>query len=404
MGKRKRVVFLMSDTGAGHRAAARAIQAAMETRYPGDYVFELVDVYRRYTPFPFNYMPEIYPPWINYAKRSWELGYKFVNTHRRGRLFMALIKRCWRQGSRRLVIEHPADVLVSVHALFSRPIMHACQQTLPYRPPFVTVITDLVTTHAFWYEKDVERCLVPTQAAYDRGRDFGLHADQLRVTGLPIHPQFIDGLLPKDEARRKLDWHPTRPAVLLIGGGDGMGPVYATADAINRRGLDMQLIVVAGRNQTLQHRLESVHWNQPTRIYPFVNNMPELMAAADILVTKAGPATICEACIAGLPMVISSAVPGQEEGNIAYVVDNHAGVYAPGAARVADAVSAWLGEGAGGLADRSRRARTLGQPDAVWAVAEEIHCQAQKAPLRTRFQAAQPRRLLRSTASQKTGG
>jgi 1,2-diacylglycerol 3-beta-galactosyltransferase len=207
----------------------------------------------------------------------------------------------------------------------------------------VTVITDLVTTHAFWYEKEVERCLVPTQAAYDRGRAFGLCPDQLRITGLPIHPQFVDGLLPKDTARRKLGWETRRPAVLLIGGGEGMGPVYAAANAINRRGLELQLIVVAGRNRALLRQLEEVHWNQPTRVYPFVDNMPELMAAADMLVTKAGPATICEACIAGLPMVISSAVPGQEEGNIAYVVQNHAGLYAPGADRVADAVANWLG-------------------------------------------------------------
>jgi 1,2-diacylglycerol 3-beta-galactosyltransferase len=381
LGKRKRVVFLMSDTGAGHRAAANAIQAAMEARYPDQYGFELVDVYRGYTPFPFNHMPEIYPPWVNYARRSWEFAYKFVNTHRRGRLFMAFVKRYWRDGIHQFVIDHPADVVVSV-----------------------TVITDLVTTHAFWYERDVERCLVPTQAAYDRGCAFGLRPDQLRITGLPIHPQFVDGLLPKDAARRKLGWDAVRPAVLLIGGGEGMGPVYAAAEAINRRGLDIQLIVVAGRNRALLRQLEAVRWNQSTRIYPFVSNMPELMAAADMLVTKAGPATICEACIAGLPMVLSSAVPGQEEGNIAYVVQNHAGVYAPGADRVAEAVTDWLGAGTRELACRAQWARTLARPDAVWTVADEIHAQAQKTPVRTRFRTAPPRRLLRSTASPKTGG
>ena len=257
MVKRKRVVFLMSDTGAGHRAAAQAIQAAMQSRYPNDYAFELVDIYRRYTPFPFSHMPEIYPRWINHARQTWSWGYKFLNAHRRGQVGMALVQRYWAEGTRRFVVDHPADVLVSVHALFSRPIMHALHQSQSYRPPFVTVITDLVTTHAFWYEKDVERCLVPTQAAYDRGRAFGLVPDQLRVTGLPIHPRFVEGLLPKAEARQRLGWHPTLPAVLLIGGGDGIGPVYATARALNRRTLDMQLIVVAGRNAALQRRLES---------------------------------------------------------------------------------------------------------------------------------------------------
>jgi 1,2-diacylglycerol 3-beta-galactosyltransferase len=113
--------------------------------------------------------------------------------------------------------------------------------------------------------------------------------------------------------------------------------------------------------------------------------MPELMAAADILVTKAGPATICEACIAGLPIVLSGAVPGQEDGNIPYVVDNGAGAYAPGAHAVGDTVSAWLAEGPERLAHLSKNAQRLGLPRAVWEIAEEIHAQAQIPPIRTRF-------------------
>ena len=56
--KQKRVVFLMSDTGGGHRAAAEAIRAAMEQRYPGQYTCQLIDVYRRYTPSPSTSCPK----------------------------------------------------------------------------------------------------------------------------------------------------------------------------------------------------------------------------------------------------------------------------------------------------------------------------------------------------------
>jgi 1,2-diacylglycerol 3-beta-galactosyltransferase len=383
--KRKRIVFLMSDTGGGHRAAADAIRTALNLRYPGEYTFELVDVFRRYTPFPFSYLPEIYPRWINYASWSWKLVYRLADAPRRDRMFMALLESLWHDGIRRMVSEHPGDVFVSVHALFSRPIMHMFHQTGLHRPPFVTVITDLVTTHAFWYEKDVDRCLVPTQAAYKRGLKFGLSPDQLRLTGLPIHPCFVESLPDKEEARKKLNQRPSLPVVLLVAGGDGMGPVYRIACELNRRKLEMQLVVVAGRNHVLRQRLEAVRWNQPTLIYPFVNNMPELMAAADILVTKAGPATICEACIAGLPIVLSGAVPGQEDGNITYVVDNGAGTYAPGAHAVGDTVSEWLVEGPDRLARLSENALRLGLPRAVWEIAEEIHAQAQIPPIRTRF-------------------
>ncbi|HEX3054027.1 MAG TPA: glycosyltransferase [Aggregatilineaceae bacterium] len=384
---RKRVVFLMSDTGGGHRAAADAIRAAMEIKYPDEYLFELVDVYRRYTPFPFTYMPEVYAPWVNWAAHSWEFGYEFANTRHRGRLVMAVAKQLWKNGMRRLIQEHPTDVMVSVHSLFNRPVMHAYNTTQKFRPPFVTVITDLVTTHAFWYEPDVDRCLAPTQAAYDRGLFFGLKPEQMRITGLPVHPQFMKKLVAKDEARRKLNWDSHHPAVLLVGGGEGMGPLYQIARAINSRKLDMQLIIIAGRNQALKQRLESSSWNQPTIIYPFVHNMPELMAAADILVTKAGPGTICEACIAGVPLILSSFVPGQEDGNVTHVVENNAGVYAPGGVNVAETISQWLDEGSEGLAARSASARALGRPNAVWEIAEEIHLQAQKPPVRTRYHA-----------------
>lgn len=381
----KRVVFLMSDTGGGHRAAAEAIRAAMERCYPGVYTFELVDVYRRYTPFPMNLMPEIYPRWVNWAAASWELGFRLTDGRRRSALAMAVINRWWRRGMRRLAAERPADVVVSVHSLFSRPVMHAYNQSQAFRPRFVAVVTDLVSAHAFAFEKDADRCLIPTLAAYERGRAMGLDPRRLCITGLPIHPRFFDGLCDKPDARRQLGWDMDRPVVLVIGGADGMGPVFPIARAIDRLGLGIQLAVVAGRNRRLRRQLESAEWRGPIFVYPFLDSLAGLMAGADILVTKAGPATICEACAAGLPMVLSGAVPGQEDGNVAYVVENGAGVYAPSPSLVAQMVDAWLAAGPQRLADIGRCARALAQPDAAWRIAEEIHQQAQKPPVRTRF-------------------
>lgn len=379
---RKHVVFLMSDTGGGHRAAAEAIRAAMERVYPGMYTFELVDVYRRYTPFPFASMPELYPRWVNRAPTSWRVGYGLSNARGGHRLATEMLHRWWGPGMRRLVAGHPADVMVSVHALFNRPVLRAFDEAGRGRPPFVTVITDLVTTHAFWYAPGVERCLVPTQAAYERGRRWGLCAAQLRITGLPVHPRFSERLPARDEARRQWGWDDALPVVLLAGGADGMGAVFRTAQAINARRLPVRLVVVAGRNRALHERLRAETWHQPTAILPFVHDMPLLMAAGDVLVTKAGPSTIAEACIAGLPLVLYGAIPGQESGNVTHVVANGAGVYAPRPELVADTLAAWLGpDGAGELAAHAARARVLARPEAVWTVAAEIHAQAQHAPL-----------------------
>lgn len=362
----------MSDTGGGHRAAAEAIQAAAAQRYPNDLAFTVVDVFRDYTPPPFKYAPEIYPAWVNNASPLWSLTYKMTNAPRRGQISANVLYYSWRQRIRQMFADHPADMVLSVHPIITRPIVRALAES-SRRLPFMTVVTDLVTTHSFWYDRHCDRCLVPTQAAYERGLKNGLSPDQMRITGLPIHPNFISGLMSKAQARDELGLDPDLPAVLMVSGGDGMGPVYEIARAINRKALDCQLIIVAGRNQKLYQHLNQATWNQPTRIYGFVNFMPKLMAACDMLVSKAGPATITEASLAGLPVILSGAIPGQEYGNVTYVTDKGFGVYAPRPHMVAKWVKYWLTDGQDHLHRCAQHARQVAKPDAAREIVDEIY-------------------------------
>ncbi len=366
----KRILFLMSDTGGGHRAAAEAISDALSARY-GDIVqTKLVDVFRQ-TSFPLNYMPEFYPWWVSRSKTAWGVSYNLSNTRRRVKVLSHGLYLTNRTRLMRMARENPANVVVCVHSITAQASMQAFM-TLEQRPPFMTVVTDLVSTHMFWFDARVERCLVPTQAAYEHGLDCGLTHEQLRVTGLPVHPSFAERLKDKSVAREELGWNPALPTVLMVSGGEGMGSIYETARAINAKQLDCQLVIIAGKNKQLKEKLESSEWNQPTLIYPFVTNMPVLMAAADVLVTKAGPATISEASIAGLPMILSDAIPGQETGNVDFVVENNAGVFAPEPDIVANALGEWLDEGQEGLKRRAENARRIARPNAVWEIAEEI--------------------------------
>lgn len=370
----KRVLFLFSDTGGGHRAAAEAIRDALLLKHGQENLsIEMVDVFKE-SSFPFNYMPEFYPIWVNRSKRSWGMGYHLTNRRSSARVLTSSMYLTSGHRLRKMARQHPADVVVCVHSVIARPSLRAFM-ALPERPPFITVVTDLVSTHVFWYDKRAERCLVPTQVAYDRGIRLGLPAEKLRITGLPVHPRFSDGLIDKDLARDALGWQKSLPAIMLVAGGEGMGPLFETARGIDARGLACQLIIICGKNKPLKERLEACAWKQPTTIYGFVTDMPRMMAAADILVSKAGPATISEACIAGLPVILSDAIPGQETGNIDYVVENNAGVYAPSPEEVADTIQAWLAEG---LQRRSENARRLGKPNAVWDIAEEVWDYAQR--------------------------
>jgi 1,2-diacylglycerol 3-beta-galactosyltransferase len=376
----KRVLFLFSDTGGGHRAAAEAIRDALLIRHPDEVSAEIVDVFRAYSPFPLKYMPEFYPWLVNRSKSSWAMGYHLTNSRESVQLLSLGIYNSIEKGLKRMLEEHPADAIVCVHSVLNSPTMRALRQ-LEQRPPYITVVTDLVSTHHFWYDPHVDRCLVPTQQAYERGLRSGLKPEQMRVTGLPVHPHFAERLKAKAAARAELGWNPDLPTIVLVGGGEGMGPLYKTARALNDERLNCQLVIIAGRNQPLKEKLESSEWHQPTHIYPFVSNMPVIMAGADILVTKAGPATICEACIAGLPVILYDAIPGQETGNIDFVVRSNAGIFAPTARAVTEAVAGWLAEGAQGLQRRSENARSLGRPNAVWEIADEVWQYAQMPPI-----------------------
>ena len=381
---KKRVLILMSDTGGGHRAAAEAIRDALYRKPGADAVaVELVDVFRDYSPAPFKYLPEIYPWWVNNSKQSWGAGYKLSNTRQRARILSTTIFHTLELGLKRLLREHPADVIVCVHSALARPTMKA-MQSLPGRAPFVVVVTDLVSTHHMWYEQRAERTLVPTAAALARGFENGLSDEQLRLTGLPVHPDFIDGLTDQASARKALGLDPQLPAVLLVGGVDGMGPVYQTALAINERRPPCQLLIITGRNEALRQRLGAVAWHQPTQVYGFRSDMPLVLAATDIIVTKAGPATISESCIAGLPLILYDAIPGQETGNVDWVIEHDIGVFTPEPREIGDTLVAWLNEGPEGLRRRSQRSRDHARPDAVFAIAAEIWGQAQVGPRATR--------------------
>ena len=150
-----------------------------------------------------------------------------------------------------------------------------------------------------------------------------------------------------------------------------MGPLFETACAIARSGVDAGLAIVTGRNENLRRRLEQVAWEIPTWVYGFEQRMPEMMQAATILVTKAGPSTIAEAANAGLPLVLYSCLPGQEEGNVEYVMTGGLGRWAPGPSQTANAVRELLASPTE-LARASEACRRAARPRAAIEIADAV--------------------------------
>jgi 1,2-diacylglycerol 3-beta-galactosyltransferase len=369
---RPHIVFLFSDTGGGHRSAAQAIIEALDLEFPRRTTHEMVDIFREYAPPPLHLAPEIYPP-LSRMPSVWGMGYRLSDGQRRTRFFYQMIWPYIRWGLQRLVREHPCSLIVSVHQLPNAPMARAISASRA-KVPFTTVVTDLVTTHAAWYTNRADLVIVPTTVAYRRALSLGITPERMEVVGLPVAERFCQPAGDPVEIRARLGWPQDRPVALLVGGGEGMGPLEATALAIDAARLPAQLVIIAGRNKKLKERLEKHAWLTPPIIYGFVQEMPDMMRAADVLITKAGPGTISEAFIAGLPLILYSRLPGQEDGNVGYVVSNGAGVWSPRPDAVVAALKNWLD-------DPDRRARAaaaslhLARPRAAREIARLLAAQ-----------------------------
>ncbi len=333
------IVFLFSDTGGGHRSASEAIIEAINLEYSERYNAEMIDIFRDYAPPPLHYAPEIYPP-LTRMPDVWKWWYRLSDGPRRVHFTSRMMYPYVRHSIDRLLRENPADLYVSVHPLINAPLLQALGKNR--QTPYVTVVTDLVTAHAFWYHRDADMTVVCTEKARQRALAAGIDNKKLVTIGLPVADRFCHPQEDKKALRQQLGWRTDKPVVLLVGGGDGMGPLYKIARAINHAKPDLALVVVCGRNRELKTNLEKLYWQIPAYVYGFVRDMPDLMNASDILITKAGPGTITEGMISGLPIILYSRIPGQEEGNVDYVVEQHAGEWAPTPEKVVEVLNRWM--------------------------------------------------------------
>ena len=336
--KTPHILFLFSDTGGGHRAAVDAIIEALQLESGDATTTEMVDFLKDYAPTPYKQLPRFYPEMVKLPE-LWGAGYKISDGRSQARLVTSTFWPIVRRAARRLVKEHPADLLVSVHPLANSFFLRALGKN---RPPFVTVVTDMVSTHALWFDKRADLILVPTCMARDSALDNHMEPEKVQVAGQPISERHCQAGSDKPSLREKFGWPVDKFTVLLVGGGEGLGPLAETARAIDESGLDVNLVIVTGRNTKLKDYLETLPWENPTYIYGFTHEMPDFMRAADAIVTKAGPGTIAEALSAGLPVILYAKLPGQEDGNVTYVENRGVGVWAPDPLKVVRTLTRWV--------------------------------------------------------------
>jgi 1,2-diacylglycerol 3-beta-galactosyltransferase len=325
----KRFLFLFSDTGGGHRASAQAVKNEFERLYGDAALVDMVDVFVEMQRWPFDRFPAWYPTAVSLNAVPWRISYRLTDAMPRVKTLSYLAWPYVAKPLCRLLRDHPADVVVSFHGIPNVALLLA-RRKLALRDPFAIVALDLVTVHAGWFAPGADAYLVPTQAAKMRALRCGVAPERITVVGMPTRRCFLEArALAREVARDHLGLSQDKPLVLIVGGGEGMGPLVPVVQAIAARRPDAYLVAIAGRNRALQAQLRALDLPVQVQVEGFVANIEVWMRAADVLVTKAGPNTISEAFIAGLPLVLYTALPGQESGNVDHVVENRAGVWAP---------------------------------------------------------------------------
>lgn len=381
--KKKRILILMSDTGGGHRASAKALERAVDEYYPGQMEVNIMDIWSDHANWPFN---RFVPTYKYLGKRPvlWRFFYTYGN-FAPTKLFTEIWS--WKNSFERFenaIAEANPDVVVSVHPLCQlMPISIIKKMNAKRDPskriPFVTIVTDLGGAHSTWFDKRVDACYVPSKEVEKIALANGVAPEKLRLHGLPIRPAFWKPAKAKPVVRKELGLVDKIKTVLLMGGGDGVGDmdVIATTlcNTLEKLNQKTQMVVICGTNKQMADDLNTNLGNNKqvkVHVKGFCENVDEYMAASDCLVTKAGPGTIAEAMIRGLPVVLSYYLPGQEYGNIPYAVKGGFGIYTGNRPKsIAKSVqNLFTNETA--LASMSAEASREGHPEATKLIAKDL--------------------------------
>lgn len=380
----RRILIFFSDTGGGHRAAAEALREAFQARFADAYDVRLADGILKGARWPLSLAPKAYLPTTNETPWAYGAVFHITNTRWGRARAMAIVDRGTRSGIRRILLEQNPDLVLTVHPLLTRTPYRLLKAQAAKQhktsAPFVTVVTDLFDAHGLWFSAPADLCVVPTVGARQRALSWNFPADHLRVVGLPVSLKFSSLYQTHEsvsEIRTRLGLAPDLFTILLIGGGEGMGPIAEITRALAALELPFQLVVITGRNSALRDDLTQEYSANPpaqvrVRVEGFVTNMPDWMRASDLVITKAGPGTIMEALAAGCPLLLSGNLPGQEEGNVSFVVENDAGVFRDTPESIAEQVRAWLQPDDPTLAHLRARASELARPDAALEIASLV--------------------------------
>ncbi len=322
----KTILILYISVGQGHRKAALAIQDALREADPFLKVVCL-DLLEIWPAWVGGIIIGLYRMLVRVAPRLWTSVYDHRRVKERLSRPLQLLRRICRRRTNLLLEELAPDAVVCTQAIPS--ILAAdCKRSLNRKYLLVAVPTDF-RVHGYWIDDQVDLYLLPSEESRAQVIGDGVDAGLVEVTGIPIHTEFSRSLDPV-VLRKKYGFSTDDPIVLLMGGGDGTVSLERLILALDERRERFQIAALSGRNLSRYAHLKRLHSriSHHFQVFGFIESVDELMAAADVIVTKPGGLTTAEALVKKLPMVLIDPLPGQEELNAEFLERKGAAIQA----------------------------------------------------------------------------
>ncbi|MBR5227355.1 MAG: UDP-N-acetylglucosamine 2-epimerase [Clostridia bacterium] len=321
-----KVLILYAKVGNGHLKASEAIRDKLVERFPDAEIFfedglessgALTNklIIKGYAGLV-KHMPDMYGKLYattDSQKRSMiEDAYKVINKYLTIRL-----KRMLRKIS--------PDVIVSTHPFITRMCAYL-KKKKKTNAKLLSLVTDY-GIHNMWVndEKNIDCiCVATEEMKYDCMEEYGIDNSKVFVTGIPVSDKFLTEY-DKKEMLKELDLKENLPVFLFFaGGGLGLGDSEKILTELLQSKKEFQIVVVSGKNEKQKARFEEIveEYSRRVVILGYTNRVPELMNIATAVITKPGGLTSTECLVMKKPMVIINPIPGQEEQNASYFVNN----------------------------------------------------------------------------------
>ena len=315
----KKVLLMYITSNSGHYRASLAIESALKALSPGITTMN-INGFAYTNPIFEKVINRTYMSVIRNKPEVWEYLYDNPKVLKS---VQGLRDTIHRSNSKKLKVliqdEFKPDAVVCTQA-FPCGMVADYKKYLGLKLPLFGVLTDHAP-HSYWIFDNVDYYIVPSEASRDHFMKNGVSEARIRIFGIPISPRFSTRH-DKEELCGRLCLDSFRRTVLIMGGSQGMGPVEDMVDALEHLAMDFQIMVVCGVNKRLEKTLarRKKRYKKNMLAFGLIENVDELMEASDIIITKPGGLTTCEALSKNLPMIIIHPIPGQETKNTDFLL------------------------------------------------------------------------------------